>query len=501
MHTHFLGRIRIVLLIAMMMALTGAQQMEAAVQLPAIFSDHMVLQSGKPLPVWGKANPHEAVTVGIGNQKKTTEAGPDGKWSVTLDALEAGGPLTLSVQGSDGQPRVINDVLVGEVWLCAGQSNMAFQVSKAQDFEKEKTAANWPQIRMLQGNGKWVVCSPETVGAFSAAAYFFGREIHQKTGLPVGLLNVAAGGTPIELWTSAESQKAVPELKPILEAAGGKSDTANAADAEQAKSDAAQAVEVEGKQAVSKQKALPGYLFNSRILPIAPYAIQGVIWYQGEANSYTVHANLYGLQLATMIRDWRSRWGYEFAFITVQLPDFGPPQTEPVQTHGRVLVREGELKSLSLPNTGLAVTIGTGEEKSNHPRNKQEVGRRLALWALATVYARKDVAASGPLPGESRIADGKVIITFSHADGGLKALDGGELKGFAIAGKDMKWVWGNAKIEGNSVIVSHPEVPAPVAVRYAWAANPSTSNLVNGASLPATPFRTDSEPVSNTFRR
>ncbi|HCE42589.1 MAG TPA: sialate O-acetylesterase [Lentisphaeria bacterium] len=473
-------------------------QANAAVQLPAFFSDHMVLQTGRPVPVRGKVEPKEKVTVSIGGQTKTTEAGQDGKWSVNLDSMPPGGPLTLTVQGGDAGKRTVEDVLVGEVWLCSGQSNMALTVNKAMNYEKEQPVATWPKIRMMQQAGKWIVCSPESVGTFSAAAYFFGREIHKKTGMPVGLLNLSSGGTPIELWTSLEAQKAVPELKPLFESAG-ESAIASKEDAEQANSDRNQATEVEGKKAVAGQKVAPGYLFNGRILPLVPYAIRGVIWYQGEANSYTVNANLYGIQLATMIRDWRSRWGYDFAFISVQLPDIGSPQTEPVQTHGRVLVRDGVLKSLSLPNTGMAVTIGTGEEKSNHPRNKQEAGRRLAQWALATVYEQKDVAGSGPLPESSKVVDGKVVVTFSHADGGLVAQGGGELKGFAIAGADMKWVWGKATIDGKTVVVSSPEVKAPVAVRYAWALNPSSSNLYNGAGLPATPFRTDNEPLSNAY--
>jgi sialate O-acetylesterase len=234
---------------------------------------------------------------------------------------------------------------------------------------------------------------------------------------------------------------------------------------------------------------------------VVPYAIRGVIWYQGEADSYTVNANLYGIQLATMIQDWRSRWGYDFAFISVQLPEIGGPQTQPSQTHGRVLVREGVLKSLELPNTGMAVTLGTGEEKSNHPVDKQEVGRRLAQWALATSYGQKNVPASGPLPTGSKVADGKVIITFSHADGGLRAEGGGDLKGFAIAGADLKWVWGHAIIVGNTVVVSSPDVEEPRFVRYAWAVNPAGCNLVNGAALPATPFRTDRETLSNVYRQ
>jgi len=470
-----------------------------AVSLPRVFSDHMVIQCGRPVPVWGTADPQEKVTVSIGGQTKTTAADQDGEWSVTLDPLSPGEALTLAVQDAEGKSRTINDVLAGEVWLCSGQSNMLLPVSKAKDFQIEQPAATWPKIRQFH-NSKWVVCSPETVGSFSATAYFFGREIHRKTGLPVGLLNISSGGTPITLWTSREAQEAVPELKPIL-ASTVEAPLASQADARQARADGEQAVEVEGKQAVASTKAAPGCLFNDRILPVVPYVIRGVIWYQGEADSYTVNANLYGIQLATMIRDWRSRWGYDFAFISVQLPEIGGPQTQPSQTHGRVLVREGVLKSLELPNTGMAVTLGTGEEKSNHPVDKQEVGRRLAQWALATSYGQKNVPASGPLPTGSKVEDGKVIITFSHADGGLKAEGGGDLKGFAIAGADLKWVWGHAIIVGNTVVVSSPDVEEPRFVRYAWAVNPAGCNLVNGAALPATPFRTDRETLSNVYRQ
>lgn len=477
----------------------GCGLSSAAMQLPPVFSDHMVLQAGRQVPVWGQASPGEKVEVSTGGQTKAAVAGNDGKWLVQLDPLQSGEELTLHIKGGDGAEITISDVLAGEVWLCSGQSNMALPVAKAKDAAGEAAAADWPKIRMFQPNKKWVVCSPQTAGAFSATAYYFGREIHQKTGSPVGLLNVSSGGTPIELWTSREAQKAAPELAPLF--AGEPAQAGPGEDSQQAESDRQQALEVEGKQAVAAQKKAPGYLFEDRILPLAPFAMQGVIWYQGEANSYTKNANLYGSQLKTLIKDWRSRWGYDFAFITVQLPEFGPPQTEPMQTHGRVLVREGVLKSLELPNTGMAVTLGTGEEKSNHPLNKQEAGKRLAHWALATVYEKKDVAASGPLPAESKVENGRVVVKFSHADGGLAAQGGGALKGFAIAGADGQWVWGDAVIEGDSVIVQSPEVKDPVAVRYAWAINPVAANLVNGAGLPATPFRTDSEPLSNDTGR
>ncbi len=316
-----LPKVKFPRLLAVLLGAAAPSLVLADVQLPAVFSDHMVLQAGRPIPVWGKASPGEKVSVRAGSQVKEGQAAADGKWSVTLDSLKSGEELTLSIQGGSGAPITISDVLAGEVWLCSGQSNMALPVAKAKDAATEIAAANWPKIRMFQ-NKKWVVCSPQTAGTFSAVAYYFGRDIHQKTGAPVGLLNMSSGGTPIELWTSPEAQKAVPGLEPLF----AKGEVAEAAgeDAKQAESDRQQAVEVEGKQAVAAQKKAPGYLFADRILPLVPYAIQGVIWYQGEANSYTEHANLYGLQLATMIKDWRSRWGYDFTFSRCNSPSLVP---------------------------------------------------------------------------------------------------------------------------------------------------------------------------------
>lgn len=456
----------------------------AKVRVSAIFSDHMVLQTGAAVPVWGTADAGEKVSVSIADQTKSTTVGQDGKWMVKLDTLKSDKPLTLKIHGQN--EITINDVLIGEVWLCSGQSNMVLPVSKAADYEREQPVAKWPQIRTF--TTKWIICSPETVGSFSAVAYFFSREIHQKTGLPVGAINRAAGGSPIEMWTNLDVQKAVPELKPILDAADeAKTESANAA---QAAIDKKQALEVEGKNAAAAQKRPLGFLFEDRIVPLVPYAIRGVIWYQGEANSYTANANLYGRQLALMIGDWRKRWGYDFAFITVQLPELGKEQTVPVEESGRAWVREGVLQSLSLPNTGMAVTLGTGEANNNHPKNKQEVGRRLGMWALNTVYAKKDVAASGPLPTGHKITSDKIVITFSHTTGGLIA-QGGKLKGVAIAGKDRQWVWAESKIDGDTLTVWSPTVKEPTVVRYAWAGNPAGCNLFNGVGLPASPFRTD----------
>ncbi len=487
----------------------------ADVRLPAIFSDHMVLQAGVQVPVWGWAEPGEEVTVSIGQQTKKTKAASDGKWMVKLGKLKTGDTGTLTVKGKNNI--TVQDVIVGEVWLCSGQSNMAMTVDRSKNFDEEKAAANFSRIRMFtvarnpqdvpqaDCTGSWVVCSPETVGAFSAAGYFFGREIHQKIGAPVGLINSSFGGTPVEAWTSMEAQSKLADYKTIAEpwlAASQPWDEAKAMAAFNKQTAAwkkkAAKARAEGKQPPAAplkptsprlNKNYPANLFNGMIAPLIPYALRGSIWYQGENNASKEFANLYGLQLATMIKDWRARWGYDFPFAWVQLPDFHAPQKEVVEPTGWTTIREEMLKTLSVPKTGMAITIGLGEANNIHPKDKQEVGRRLAMWALADQNKQKGIASSGPLPAGNKIKGDKIIVSFKHTDGGLVAKDG-ELKGFALAGEDQKWVRASARIEGNKVIVFSSEVKQPVAVRYAWADNPEF-NLYNGAGIPATPFRTD----------
>lgn len=482
----------------------------ADVKLPAIFGDHMVLQRDTAVPVWGTAAPGEEITVSIAGQTATTKAAADGKWSVKLAKLSTAGPNTLTVKGAN--TLTYSDVLVGEVWLGSGQSNMAMQVSRAKDYEQEQAAAKFPLIRMFTegspaantaqttGKGEWVICSPENVGRFSATAYFFGREIHRSLNVPVGLINSSVGGTPIESWIAPETQQAAPELKAFFEAARK---PAKPVDPAQAKAkfeadtakwkEAAAKAKAEGKPApkrpvdpasVAERKGNVGGLFNGKIAPLIPYAIRGALWYQGEANSTPEKAVLYRAQLSLLVTDWRARWGYNFPFAWVQLPNFGGA--------GRdwPLVREAMLQTLKLKDTGMAITIDLGEEKDIHPKNKQDVGRRLAAWALGTVYGQK-LATSGPLPAGHQVRGSEVVLSFTHTDGGLVA-KGGELKGFVIAGEDQQWKPATARIEGGKVIVSHPDVKQPVAVRYAWE-NWPTCNLYNGAGLPASPFRTDTK--------
>jgi hypothetical protein len=480
------------------------------VRLPSVFSDHAVFQQGVALPVWGWAEPGEEVTVSVAGQTKTTKAGFDGAWRVKLEALKPGEALTLTVKGKN--LLTVQDVLVGEVWLGSGQSNMGMTVSSSNDFEKEKAAANLPKFRMFtvertvgktpqaECKGQWVVCASNTVGSFSATAYFFGRDLQQKLNVPVGLINSSWGGTPIEAWTSTEAMQAVPTLKAVTESWIAR--TATPWDEAKATADYNMQV-AKWKENVKKAKAAgkepprapkksvdprlsqhhPANLFNGMIAPLIPFAIHGAVWYQGESNANDLTAVLYGTQLQTLIQDWRTRWGTEFPFAWVQLPNYR------ASDRNWPLVREGMLQTLKVPATGMAITMDIGETGNIHPKNKQEVGRRLAFWALGTRYGQKVASICGPLPAGHTVKGSEVVCSFKHVDGGLKA-QGGELKGFVIAGADQVWVAANAKIAGDTVVVSHPDVKTPVAVRYAWAADPAC-NLFNGAGLPASPFRTD----------
>ncbi len=494
----------------------------ADVKLPAIISDHMVLQAGLPAPIWGWADPQEPVIVRFGEQIQTAVADAQGKWSVTLvDLKSSAAPQTLSIEGKN--KLAVNDVLVGEVWLGSGQSNMAMMVKNCLEFEKEKAAANLPQLRMftvarnstpekqVDCQGTWVVCSPETVGNFSATAFFFGRDLQAELKVPVGLINSSWGGTKIEAWTSIPAQEKLAAYPHIT----AHWDKLKSQPWDQAAADAKyQAAQTKWRAEVAEAKKAgkplpggprvpyaphldpnhPGNLFNGMIEPLIPYAFRGAIWYQGEGNAAQTYNLHYGEQLKALITEWRSRFGREFPFAWVQLPDFKAPQQKPVEESYWPIIREQMLKTLAVPKTGMAVALGLGEEKDIHPKNKQGVGFRLSRWALHDVY-QQEGPAGGPLPVEHRLSGDGIVVTFKNTDGGLKSRDGKELKGFAIAGPDLKFVWAKAEIQGNTVHVSSPDVKQPIAVRYAWADNPIWS-LENGAGLPATPFRTDADKIS-----
>ena len=511
-----------VLGLGLLLAVCLALPVAADVRLPAMFSEHMVLQRDVPVTVWGWAEVDEQVTVTIAGQTEKTAADNSGNWSVKLDPLAAGGPCELTVSGNNRLS--IGDVLVGEVWLCSGQSNMAMTVARSNNADEELAAADYSGIRMLtvervtavkpqsECQGEWQVCSPETVGQFSATAYFFGRTLHKELDVPVGLINSSWGGTAVEAWTNLTVQQGVPEIAPVLKVWED-----NIASFDSAKVAATFDEQLAAwQEAVKKAKAAgrnvprrprqpsdpstsqnrPGNLYNSMIAPLVPYALRGAIWYQGERNAKDELSRLYGTQLQTMITNWRDEWGQgDFPFLYVQLPNFKAPQTEPSENTGWVMVREGMLKTLSLAGTGMAVTVDIGEAGNIHPKNKQDVGRRLALWALADTYGQ-NVVGSGPIYKSMRRQGGKIVLEFDHLGGGLVTTDGNPPRGFAIAGANRSFVWADAAIEGDTVAVSSPNVSKPVVVRYAWANNPDC-NLANRAGLLASPFRTDDtvEPV------
>ena len=479
--------------------------LRADVRLPAIFSDHLVLQQEVAVPVWGWAEAGEKVSVAFGGKAVESVAGPDGAWMVRIGPLAASAaPGTLTVKGRN--EIVIQDVLVGEVWLGSGQSNMAMTVSRSKDPETEQATAKFPAIRMFkeespraespqrQGKGKWVICAPETVGSFSAALYFFGREIHQKLGVPVGLINSSVGGTPIESWIAEEAQRAAPKLKGFFaELAQPRPVSAEEQRAYKESLGKWEEAVKAGKKTkgkaprrpqdpaeVANRKSDVGGLFNGKIAPLIPYALRGMLWYQGEANTFPGKAEFYEAQLRLLVTDWRARWGEDTPFAWAQLPNFtGSGRDWPA-------VREAMRNSLALPRTGMAITIDVGEANDIHPKNKQVVGRRFALWALGAVYRREVPAMSGPLPSRHEVSDGAITVRFHHANGGLVAKDGA-LRGFEVAGSDGKWTPAEARIAGDAVVISSPTVPKPAAVRYAWANLPEVT-LFNGAGLPASPF-------------
>jgi len=485
----------------------------AEVKPAALFSDHMVLQSGMAVPIWGTADPGEKVAVTLNGKTASATADANGKWTVRLAKLKAGGPFEMTIAGKKpgDAPIVVKDVLVGEVWLGSGQSNMEFYVSKngpghapygLLDEEKEIAAANYPQVRMFTVKdtksytpladvvGEWKVCSPETVPNFSAVGYLFARDLNQALKVPVGIVLSAYGASTAEAWVPREALAADPELKPMLDKLDARytyfKDHPGANDADAPPSPLtinARPGRPGPLRDPAQDQHQPTVLFNAMIHPLLPYAIRGAIWYQGESITGGTHGLLlYHHVMETMVTQWRSLWGEgNFPFYVVQLPGQQNVSNNP-------LVREEQAKILSLPNTGMAVVLDTSEAKNVHPHNKEPLGDRLSKIALANVYGKK-IEYSGPVVASAKVEGGAVRVTFTHA-AGLTAKDG-PLKWFQIAGADQKFVDADAKIEGNSVVVSSPDVPAPVAVRYAWDNYPNTANLYNGAGLQAAPFRTD----------
>lgn len=487
----------------------------ADVKLPAIIGDNMVLQRGKKVTIWGWAKPGEEVMVGVSwnGMRWAVKADEDGKWMFRMNPPKTGGPYEMTISGKNVIK--IKNIMVGEVWVCSGQSNMQWTVQNSANSEEEIAAANYPNIRLFyvkrtiahepqpDCEGSWTECSPETIGGFSAVAYYFGRELHKELNVPIGLIHTSWGGTPSEAWTSREVLEQEPEAAPILQRYDDVVAKYPQIKQEYEKrieewKKAAETAKAEGKKVPGRPRLpygpehphAPAGLYNAMIAPLIPYGLQGAIWYQGESNAGRAYQ--YRTIFPAMIKNWRNDWGQgDFSFLFVQLANFMEVKEEPADSAWAEL-REAQLMTLDLPNTGMAVIIDIGEANNIHPKNKQDVGRRLALWALAKNYG-KDVVYSGPLYKTMNVEGNKAVLSFEHVGGGLVAGGGGPLKGFAIAGADRKFIWADAKIEGDKVIVSSNEVSAPAAVRYAWADNP-VCNLYNAEGLPASPFRTDSWP-------
>ncbi len=504
-----------VLVVFGVLLLISTAEVFAEVKLPSIIGDNMVLKRGKKVSIWGWANPGEEVMVGVSwsSMRWAVTADEEGKWMFKMNPPKTGGPYEMTISGKNVIK--IKNIMVGEVWVCSGQSNMQMSVQGSANAKEEISAAKYPNIRLFSVTrkvatepqsdceGSWSECSPETVGGFSAVGYFFGREFYKELDIPIGLIHTSWGGTPSEAWTSREMLEKVPEAAPILK----RYDDA-VANYAQIKQEYQQKL-VEWKEASKKAKAegkrsprRPGTpygpehphaaagLYNAMIAPLIPYGINGAIWYQGESNAGRAYQ--YRKIFPAMIKNWREDWGQgDFSFLFVQLANFMDTKAEPVESAWAEL-REAQLMTLDFPNTGMAVIIDIGEAKNIHPRNKQDVGKRLALWPLAKIYG-KYVVYSGPLFKRMNIQGNKAVLSFDHVGGGLIAKGGGPLKGFAIAGADRKFVWADATIDGDKVVVSSDEVSSPVAVRYAWADNP-VCNLFNEEELPASPFRTDSWP-------
>jgi len=622
----------------------------ADVTLPKIFSDNMVLQRNKQIPVWGWANPNEKITIQFDHQTKKTKADKNGKWMVKLDNESAGGPYQLIVKGKN--TIIINDVLVGEVWICSGQSNMEMPIEgwgKINNYKEEIADANYPMIRHFKvpnkvssvplndvSGGAWQICSPATAGDFSAVAYFFGRELYNKLKVPIGLLNTSWGGTIVETWTSrkafensdefknmiagmpsldldslakvktAEAKKRIEALQGSLTSTDAdrwkdiktddskwpqmqipnlwesqqigdldgivwfrKTINISAEDAGKAatlflsmiddndityvngvkvgntdgynvkrkyaippgilkEGDNVIAVRVEdtgggggiygdsadmkitigndvinlpGKWKYRVEKisdastsvgpnSYPTLLFNAMVNPLIPYAMEGVIWYQGESNAG--RAFQYSKAFPLMINDWRSRWGEgDFPFYFVQLASFNAANGNSNSGSTWAELRESQTKTLSLPNTGMAVTTDIGNPTDIHPKDKQDVGKRLAAIAFHNVYGENNVY-SGPMYQSMKTDGNKIRISFTNIGSGLMVKDKyGYLKGFEIAGADKKFHYAKAYIDGSDVVIYADEVAVPVAVRYGWADDAGDDNLFNKEGFPASPFRTD----------
>ena len=512
------------------------------VRLPNFFSNHMVLQQQISNTIWGWAEPGEKVTVTASwGAEENTTTNDKGQWRVYLETPEHGTGHSLTIQGNNTIE--LNDVAIGEVWLCAGQSNMGWSVGNSFEAEGEANV-DLPDFRIFKSSREhwhepleqsrdrlstWKTCTPESALETSAVSYYFGKKLHEELGVPIGIIQQAFAGTPIEGWMPWEIQKDDPRAVAHKEGykenaermiARGDTEAKGLATFEEelaaynALIDSGETMKNSVRQLsppiITKPATLghqyPGHQFNAMIYPVRPYGIRGMIWYQGERNAKNApQAEHYRNQLATLIGYYRKSWhelsngavSDTFPFQFTQLPSWNPEQTEPVEgiEASWAVSREAmRLATQDIPNTGMAVTIDTGNPIDLHPKNKKPIGIRHAYHALAHTYGM-DMVGDGPQYTGHTVHEQSLVLSFDSVGSGLMTAKEGPIDSFAIAGEDQVWHWAPARIEGATIVVSSPEVEKPVAVRYAWAMNPSQRNLIyNKEGLPASPFRTDDWP-------
>ncbi len=515
------------LMLPLLAAFLLAPPARADVKPHPLFSDGVVLQQAADCRVWGTAAAGEAISFSLdaGPQstasKQPVAADKAGNWAFTLSGLKAGGPFTLTISGNNKV--TIKDVYVGEVWVASGQSNMGMTVNASAGAAEAKKAAANPKLRLFtvkhtiadapqttvpvdKNDGRWLEAGPDTIGTFSAVAYYFGRDLQKDLDVPVGVIHTSWGGTRAEAWTSRPVLEADPLYKgefldPKTQADNYEKAMARYKEALAQHQKAVDKAKEDGKTpppaprppvAPGKDPNAPSVLYNGMIAPLIPYAIKGAIWYQGEANAGK--AERYRTLFPKMIRNWRDDWKQgDFPFLFVQLAPYNPSGKEPIDSDWARLRDAQRETSRKVKNTAMAVITDVGEEKDIHPKQKEPVGHRLALAAEALAYGKK-VESSGPVFDTLTVARDKAILTFTHVDGGLEA-KGGPLTGFTVAGADRVFHPAESQLVGDTVLLSSKDVEKPVAVRYGWANYP-TGNLWNKAGLPASPFRTDDWPKS-----
>ena len=472
---------------------------QAELSTPQVFSNHMVIQRGLPAPVWGWSTPGSEVSVSFAGQTKQATTNAKGRWQVKLAPLKANNDgQAMEITDKSGGNITFKDVLIGDVWICSGQSNMEWPVSRSLNPEAEIAQAKHPQIRLFDVAGHelatkpadklvhpsdWKICSPQSVPTFSGVGYYFGRELQQQSGVPIGLLGTNWGGTKIEPWTPPVGFHSQTELAAL------------------AKKIDSEGITIKNPKSGRNE---PTAIYNAMVAPIVGFGVRGAIWYQGESNSGERMAYL--PKLKALVEGWRSVWkqpdDFPLYFYVVKLAQFRPAHDNPQGGDGFAEIRIAQDRIQELPHTGVASAIDIGQPKDIHPKNKQDVGKRLARLALRDVYGKKDIATSGPTFQSFKVNGNTAVVSFGNLGGGLMVAKkeglqptaetpDAALSRFAVSGADKKWHWADAKIVGDTVELSAEAVAKPIAIRYAYSGNPQGANLYNKAGLPAMPFATD----------